>query len=161
MATVKGLDSFFDVVAVLSDPAKFQAKAEELQKMINDYTVVIESVVKLSEVNDYTVNIKKSKEEAEKELAAARDEATSIKEKAAQAAANKMKTLEETEDKLNVRQADLNKRDVTMQEKMAGMIALEKELADKAIVLDEKATKLAALELDLAERKAKLLAAMK
>jgi uncharacterized protein (DUF3084 family) len=161
MATVKGLDSFFDVLAIVKDPTKYEAKVKELQKMVNDYTVVIESVVKLSEVNDYTVNIKKSKEEAEKQLAAAKEEASIIKEKAVQAAANKMKTLDEMEEKLNVRQADLNQRDTTMQEKMAGMIALEKELADKASVLDEKATKLVALEADLAERKAKLLAAMK
>ena len=161
MATVKGLDSFFDVLAIVKDPTKYEAKVKELQKMVNDYTVVIESVVKLSEVNDYTVNIKKSKEEAEKQLATAKEEASIIKEKAVQAAANKMKTLDEMEGKLNVRQADLNQRDTTMQEKMAAMIALEKELADKASVLDEKATKLAALEADLAERKAKLLAAMK
>lgn len=75
MARVTGLDSFFDVLAIVKDPVKYEAKVGELQKLIAQYTEVVEAVVALGAVNDYTQNIKKREEETKSILEHAKQDA--------------------------------------------------------------------------------------
>lgn len=160
MSAIKGLDSFFDVLAVINDPGKYQAKVEELKKITNDYAVVVESVVKLSEVNDYTQNIKKSKDEAEAALVAAKVEAENIVAKAkedadAMKAINKVTKakLDERQASLNEKEKSLTEKEVMLNDKSASMVAFEKTLKNKE-------QQLADLSVELDARKAKLMAAM-
>lgn len=160
MSANKGLDSFFDVLAVINDPGKYQAKVEELKKITNDYAVVVESVVKLSEVNDYTQNIKKSKDEAEAALVAAKVEAENIVAKAkedadAMKAINKVTKakLDERQASLNEKEKSLTEKEVMLNDKSASMVAFEKTLKNKE-------QQLADLSVELDARKAKLMAAM-
>lgn len=160
MSANKGLDSFFDVLAVINDPGKYKAKVEELKKITNDYTVVVESVVKLSEVNDYTQNIKKSKDEAEAALVAAKVEAGIIVGKAkedaeAMKAVNKVTKakLDERQASLNEKEKSLTEKEVMLNDKSASMAAFEKTLTNRS-------QHLANLSVELDARKAKLMAAM-
>lgn len=160
MSAIKGLDSFFDVLAVINDPGKYQAKVEELKKITNEYSVVVESVVKLSEVNDYTQNIKKSKEEAEAALVAAKEEADKIVVQAridadAMKAVNKVTKakLDERQASLNEKEKSLTEKEVMLNDRSASMVAFEKTLKNKE-------QQLADLSVELDARKAKLMAAM-
>lgn len=160
MSAIKGLDSFFDVLAVINDPGKYQAKVEELKKITNEYSVVVESVVKLSEVNDYTQNIKKSKEEAEAALVAAKEEAEKLVVQArtdadAMKAINKVTKakLDERQASLNEKEKSLTEKEVMLNDKSASMVAFEKTLKNKE-------QQLADLSVELDARKAKLMAAM-
>ena len=69
MAQIKGLDSFFDVLEVIKDPKKYEAKLTELKTQVDAYKEVVEAVVKLAEVNEYTTSLK-DKEQRTKELLA-------------------------------------------------------------------------------------------
>jgi chromosome segregation ATPase len=160
MSANKGLDSFFDVLAVINDPGKYQAKVEELKKITNDYAVVVESVVKLSEVNDYTQNIKKSKDEAEAALMAAKVEAENIVSKAKDDA-DAMKAINKvTKAKLDERQASLNEKEKSLAEKDSMVMAMKTDLDKTEKILKEKEVRLAALAEELDAKKAKLMAAI-
>lgn len=76
--SVKGLDSFFDVVEVLKDPKKFEAKAKELKEMTRQYQEVVEAVVELSKVNEYTVSIREREEQTKKLLEEAKQNANKV-----------------------------------------------------------------------------------
>lgn len=93
MAQIKGLDSFFDVLEIIKDPAKYDAKLQELKQQVAQYKEVVEAVVSLAKVNEYTVSIRerelKSAEllaQAERDVAAviknAQIEADNLKEEA-------------------------------------------------------------------------------
>lgn len=58
MAQIKGLDSFFDVLEIIKDPAKYDAKLQELKQQVAQYKEVVEAVVSLAKVNEYTVSIR-------------------------------------------------------------------------------------------------------
>ena len=160
MSAIKGLDSFLDVLALVNDPNQYKAKVEEIQKAVNDYTVVVESVVKLSEVNDYVVNIKETKAQAEKALVDAQLEADSIKEKAKKSANDKRETLQKFESSLNERQALLNTQDKVQRDKEFLLIKTANDLKSQANSLDIKEKKLTQLASELEAKRAKLLAAM-
>lgn len=160
MSAIKGLDSFFDVLAVINDPGKYQAKVEELKKITNEYSVVVESVVKLSEVNDYTQNIKKSKEEAEAALVAAKEEADKIVVQA-RTDADAMKAVNKvTKAKLDERQASLNEKEKSLTEKETIVMAMKTDLDKTEKILKEKEVRLVALAAELDAKKAKLMAAI-
>jgi hypothetical protein len=160
MSAIKGLDSFMDVLALVNDPNKYKAKVEEIRKAVNDYTVVIESVVKLSEVNDYVVNIKATKEQTLKALADAQIEAESIKAKAKKFAEDKKKVLVAFEVTLNERQASLNIQDKVQKETEVALAKQTKDLAVFSTSLENKDKKLIQLAVELEDKKNKLLAAM-
>lgn len=80
MAQIKGLDSFFDVLEIIKDPAKYDAKLQELKQQVAQYKEVVEAVVSLAKVNEYTVSIRERELKSAEILAQAeRDVAAIIK----------------------------------------------------------------------------------
>lgn len=80
MAQIKGLDSFFDVLEIIKDPAKYDAKLQELKQQVAQYKEVVEAVVSLAKVNEYTVSIRERELKSAELLAQAeRDVAAIIK----------------------------------------------------------------------------------
>lgn len=67
MSNIKGLDSFFDVLAMINNPNAYEQKIKELKEQTDKYRVVVEAVVELAKVNDYTMSIR-DREEKSKEL---------------------------------------------------------------------------------------------
>ena len=80
MAQIKGLDSFFDVLEIIKDPVKYDAKLQELKQQVAQYKEVVEAVVSLAKVNEYTVSIRERELKSAELLAQAeRDVAAIIK----------------------------------------------------------------------------------
>ena len=91
MAQIKGLDSFFDVLEVIKDPDKYKAKLQEIKQVVDNYKVVVEAVVELAKVNEYTTSIRQREQQTQEILnKAERDVANIIVN--AQTEANKIKS---------------------------------------------------------------------
>jgi len=157
---IKGLDSFLDVVEVLGNPKKYQDKINEIKAATKQYTEVVEAVVALAGVNDYTENIKKRDEETKILLTEAKEKAVAITAGARTEAAQKLKKIEDMEDGLR-KQAD------SLLAESTRLAALKEELAKQQLEISEAKAYLAARESDLvvanqalAEKQAKLKAAL-
>ena len=160
MAQFKGLDTFLEVVDVISDPKKYQAKVDELKQLTANYVTAIESVVALASVNDYTQNIRKREESSKIELENARNDAADIRSKAREwKAAQEAKFAAE---EASIRKAnedikflmDATQAEAANQAKEAAAIAVWKT------ELQAKEDRLAMAEQELAVRQAKLKAAL-
>ena len=64
----KGLDSFFEVLAIVKDPAKYEDLVTRLANETKQYTEAVEAVVAVSEVSDYTRNIRENDLKAKQAL---------------------------------------------------------------------------------------------
>lgn len=78
MSGIKGLDSFFDVLAVINNPDAYEQKVKELKEQTEKYRVVVESVVELAKVNDYTMSIRDREEKSKEVLMNAENTAKKI-----------------------------------------------------------------------------------
>ena len=160
MAQFKGLDTFLEVVDVISDPKKYQAKVDELKQLTANYVTAIESVVALASVNDYTQNIRKREESSKIELETARKDAAEIRAKArewkeAQEASIRNSQNAIQKENQNIKALlDAAKVESANQAKEAAAIMSWK------IELDARENKLAQAEQELAVRQAKLKAAL-
>ena len=160
MAATKGLESFLEVLELIKNPAKFDAKIAELKAATAQYTASVEAVVALSNVNDYTMSIRKREEESKKVLedakneastlvAKAKSEATELKAKAhkdAQKAVEAVASAQNKVDSATAREQQVRESEATLAKAWAELREKEKSLSD--------------LSAELTERKNKLLAAM-
>jgi chromosome segregation ATPase len=158
MSATKGLDSFLDVVEILGNPSKYKEKIDTLKAATKQYTEVVEAVVALASVNDYTANIKKRDEETKILLTEAKEKAVAITAEAKTKAAEKLKKLEEREenirkdfdfltlesDRLAKQAEELKKQQADVVEAKAYIAAREADLAAANRVLAEKQAKLKA-----------------
>ena len=123
MSGVKGLDSFFDVLAVINNPIAYEQKVKELQEQTDKYKEVVEAVVELSKVNDYTVSIREREEKSKYALVAAEQLA---QEKVANAITQANAIVEEKKEELRKAKETSAKN----KEKEAKLAALEANLND-------------------------------
>lgn len=158
--TAKGMDSFLDILELIKNPAKFDAKVQELNQATKQYTASVEAVVSLAAVNDYTQSIRKREEESKQILSDARTEAASELAKARAKASEVLAKAEETSEKAKKALAAVVARENDLEPQEKALLARREALAvaEKAVVDREEAASV--LEMDLAARKAKLLAAM-
>jgi uncharacterized phage infection (PIP) family protein YhgE len=160
MSNVKGLDSFLDVLAVINDPSKYEAKVLELQNLTKQYTEVVEAVVALAGVNDYTTSIKAREELSKQVLVDAKEEAKGITAKAKETAAKKAAALDERENEVSKREGKVVEMEKTLE---AAMTKVTEELQDlssrQAYALARKG-ELDEIERELAEKQQRLLAAL-
>jgi phosphatidate phosphatase PAH1 len=80
--SVKGLDSFFDVLEVLKTPEVFEQRAKELQEETRKYEEAIQSITKLQSVNDFIKEINLNKQNAKEVLETAHSSAIVIRDAA-------------------------------------------------------------------------------
>jgi DNA repair exonuclease SbcCD ATPase subunit len=157
---IKGLDSFLDVVEVLGNPKKYQDKINEIKAATKQYTEVVEAVVALAGVNDYTENIKKRDEETKILLTEAKEKALSITAEAKAKAAEKLKKIDEMEDSLR-KQADTLLAETTRLEALkAELDKQQAEIKEEKAYLAARTSDLAVANQALAEKQAKLKAAL-
>ena len=78
----KGLETFLDVVSVLSNPEKYKNFIDELKSETAKYQQVIESVVELSKVSDYTKSIAEKEKKTQELLSQAKVKANSMMDNA-------------------------------------------------------------------------------
>ena len=156
--SVKGLDSFLDVFEVVKDPKKYEDKVEELKVLTAQYREVVEAVVALAGVNDYTKNIKEREESSKKEVEEAKQQANDIRNAATEKAKQKLATLvtreavvskaeEEVANKLKefgILVDEYEKRKKALDEQQAFLATQEEKLRDSERVLAERQAKLAA-----------------
>lgn len=160
MSKLTGLDDFLDVVAILRDPSKYDAKLKELKSLIAQYTEVCEAVVKLAEVDDYTRNIKVQNEEAIKKVEDAKKVASEILENATKKAEQLTGEAKTTLEKARKKSSELSNKETALTSRQE---ELDKALAqftkDKAS-LDEQQKSVEQLKVELASKRSKLLAAI-
>lgn len=157
---LKGIDSFFEVLAIVSDPTKFKAKIEELQTEAKKYQDVVEAVVKLSEVNDYIKTIKERDISSKLALDKANADATAILAKASEDAValgakakEAMKKAKEFEQAVAAREAVIATAERTISARTDAIAKANADLAQRQAMQAD-------VEQSLADRKAKLMAAM-
>jgi hypothetical protein len=78
MAANKGLESFLEVLDLIKNPDKYDAKVAELKAATEQYTASVEAVVALSQVNQYTQSIRQREEDSKKALEDAKAEADAL-----------------------------------------------------------------------------------
>lgn len=160
MAGIKGLDSFTDVLEIMKDPAKYEAKLNEIRKATHDYQVVVESVVELSKVNEYTSSIRFREEESKHLLTSAKEQAekilTDAYNQAGEMKANATSILNEANE-AKKENKQLNKE---LKEQLSDIQAQKNVLATHAAELERKSMALDNLEKELLEKRNKLLNAL-
>lgn len=153
---IKGLDTFFDVLAVIKNTDSFEKRLQELAEATQKYEEAIKSVAGLQNVqdfiNDIEINKKKAKElveEAEKNIALLYEKYTQYKEK--------------TNKELNIQLEELQKIkvhvtsiDVLNKKKEKTFLIKEKELNKKEVFLNKKEEDLQNLANILEIRKQKI-----
>jgi len=77
-AANKGLESFLEVLELIKNPDKYDAKVAELKAATAQYTASVEAVVALSQVNQYTQSIRQREEDSKKALEDAKAEAAAL-----------------------------------------------------------------------------------
>lgn len=113
----KGLETFFDVLDIIKDPKKFQEYVEALQEETRKYKEVVEAVVELSKVNEYTMNIREREELSKTALQDAKAQVKAL--------------LEKTQAQVEKRQEAVAEKEQVLANKEASLATLSKELADK------------------------------
>lgn len=160
MSHVKGLDSFLDVLELVKNPTKFEAKIAELKDATAKYDEAIKSVVGLANVNDYIQGIsardaeskrlhKEAEVTANKMVSDAHDEAASIKK----LSKDKVDKIQVREEAVTVLETSLKAKEKVLNEKEGVLNTLNQTLLAKE-------ASLASIEQELSERKAKIIAAM-
>jgi cell division septum initiation protein DivIVA len=160
MSLIKGLDNFMEILDVLKDPNKYDAKIQELVEQTKRYTEAVEGVTKLSEVNEYTQSIKTREEESKKVLAEAKAEANALVVQAQAKADGLMAKAQEATQKAS-RDSEAALARVSAALTREELVAVSEGLLAKAKEeFNIKDKMLSDLGDELNERKAKLLAAM-
>jgi chromosome segregation ATPase len=157
--SVRGLESFVEVIDLLKNPAKYDAKIEELKQAYQNYKDAVESVTKLSEVNEYTLNIRDKSAKIDEEY-------KTHQEKVAKELAALSAEVKETKAKLKDREEKVKQKEI-LSEQIAQeqfkhakeLSAFAEKLEQKSVELTQRQAQLDEVEKELAERKAKLLAA--
>lgn len=157
---VKGLDNLLDVIDLVKNSDKYDAKIAELKEQTAKYQEVIEAVVKLSAVNEYTQNISKREAESKALLEAAKAEAGSITSEAkANAAVLKAKN-KELVSKAEAVVAAAVERELAVAEKQAAVEEAAKAVAADKEKLAKEREALAQEWQEFKDKRAKLLAAI-
>lgn len=154
--SIKGLDTFFDVLAVIKNTDSFENRLQELAEATQKYEEAIKSVAGLQNVqdfiNDIEINKKKAKElveEAEKNIALLYEKYTQYKEKTNKELNTQLEELQKI--KVHVTSIDvLNKK------KEKTFLIKEKELNKKEVFLNKKEEDLQNLANTLEIRKQKI-----
>jgi superfamily I DNA/RNA helicase len=158
--SVRGLDSLAEVIDLLKNPAKYDAKLSELRAEVGRYHAAIESVVKLDSVNEYTQNIRVKSAQVD-ELLETTQETTAKMLSDAKAEVEKSKAEAKSKKEVLAAKEKLLEEKLAKAEQEAAELAKEKlRQSDEQQALNKKKDELDALAKDLAERKAKLLAAI-
>jgi hypothetical protein len=157
---IKGLDSLEAVLAIVKDPRGFQAKIDEIKEETAKYQTVIESVVKLSEVNDYTASINAREASSKKLLEDAQATATKIVTDAYSDASDTKQQAKKQKEKQDERERNLSIREEQVSKSEAEVQRLRGEVQGLILANEAKSIELAGLAKELDERKTKLLAAI-
>jgi cell division septum initiation protein DivIVA len=156
----KGVDTFFDVLSIVKDPEKYSKLISQLQDETKQYTEAVEAVVAISEVSDYTRNIRENDTKAKQALIEAQQTAFStIQEAKDQAKAIKDKA-KEIQKKADDFASSLLEKESALVSRETKISEREKELTklvNEANIMIIENTK---LKQDLEDRKAKLMAAI-
>jgi len=159
--STKGLDSFLDVFEVIKDPKKYEAKVQELTALTKQYKEVVEAVVSLASVNDYTKTIKEREEASKKELEDAKAQANEIRNTAATKAKEKLATLVTREATVVQAESEFASKVKNFEARVKEVEARVKENEERAAYVESQRIKLVEAEKALAERQAKLAEALK
>lgn len=159
--SIKGFESFFEILEVVKDPARYEAKVKELQKEYKQYREVVEAVVSLAGVNDYTLSIKNKEARIKVALEEATSKAAFIVDKAKKEAAEVKAQAEADQHELTAKENAVSlKEQAVLASKLDldRLVTANQELQTK---LAEKQKELQVLEADLKDKQKKLLAALK
>ena len=157
----KGLDSFFDVLAVINDPKAYEAKILELQTLTAQYKEVVEGVVALASVNDYTSSIKQREEESKQLLMDAKVKAKDITDKATAKATAKTAVLDERENEVSKREGKVAELEKTLESAILKVSQELEELSSRQAHALARQGELDQMEKELLDKQQKLLAALK
>lgn len=160
MSAIKGLDSFLDVLAVINNPSAYEQKVKELVEQTRKYQEVVEAVVELSKVNDYTVSIRDREEKSKTALAAAEKlavekivEATNKANAIVEEKKVELTKAKEQSSKNKVKEKELGSLEEELNKKKEALSIIEKALEEKEKVLQIK-------EVEITERLNKLKSVM-
>jgi len=157
--SVKGLDTFFDVLAVIKNPASFEKKLKDIQAEVEKYEKVIESIVGLQSVQSFIKDIEKNKQAAELLVKEAQVSAETQRQSTQQYVDQQLASLKDVEGRLQQEQATLTSLSKDIKNKEKELSKKEKELLEKDIQLQQKDSYIQNLTQELEERKQKLMRA--
>ncbi len=158
---IRGLESLAEVLDLIKNPSKYEAKLKEIQDQVAKYTEVIESVTKLSEVNEYTLNIREKSAKADKLLADAQVSAAKIQADAKESADKDREEAKVILTKAKERDKISKDKEAFLNKALDDLAAGQKGLAEDKARLSIKEQELADLAKELEDRRQRLLAAMK
>lgn len=158
--SIRGLDSLAEIIDLLKNPSKFDAKMTELRGEISRYHEAIESVTKLADVNDYTLNIREKSKQVDLLLEKTKIDSVALMESIKQEAAKGKALAKETLDKIKLREEKLKESEEYLSARIKEIDSLNESLARKSDLLRAKEDALNVQSQELAERKQKLLAAI-
>ena len=152
----QGLIDFFAVLDLLKDPAKYEQKINSLKQEIDTYTKVVESVVELSKVNEYTLSIQDREEKSKQLLAEAKTKATELVAKATKSLEQKEAQLSSELQKVSEKHSALVEKEKQLEALEKEQKAVQKELDLQKTAYDKKHQEVQALKADFEEKLAKL-----
>lgn len=156
----KGLDSFFEVLAIIKDPAKYEDLVTRLANETKQYTEAVEAVVAVSEVSDYTCNIRENDMKAKQALTDATQQAFVIVQEAkesAKAIKDKAKILQTKAEEFA---QSLSEKEKLLEDQQAELVNREKGLAQQTEYIQYQMEANKKLHDELQARTAKLLEAI-
>ncbi len=158
--SVRGLDSLAEVIDLLKNPAKYDAKMNELREEVGRYHAAIESVVQLESVNEYTQNIREKSAQVDKLLADTQETTTRLIAEA-KAEAEKLKAEAKAKKEIvSAKEKQVAEKLAKLEQDQAELSKAQAKSVEVAAALQSKAIALDVLAKELDERKAKLLAAL-
>ena len=122
--SIKGLDSFFDVLEVLKTPEVFEQRAKELQEETRKYEEAIQSITKLQSVNDFIKEINLNKQNAKEVLETAHSSAIVIRDAAEKYSREQTQSIREQQR--------------TLAKELEVVVEKEKELLAQQTLIEEK-----------------------
>jgi len=156
----KGVDTFFDVLSIVKDPEKYSKLISQLQDETKQYTEAVEAVVAISEVSDYTRNIRENDTKAKQALIEAQQTAFStIQEAKDQAKAIKDKA-KEIQKKADDFASSLLEKEQQLKDFEKSLSAQERTLSNLTTEANKVIAENKVIKEDLEDRKAKLMAAI-
>ncbi len=160
MAQFKGLDTFLEVVDVISNADKYKGKIDELKKVTASYKEAIEAVVKLAEVNDYTASIRDREEKSKKILSDAQVEAAVVLDAAKAEAQKILLDANGVKADLSAKLQEAKDNAKTYKEQLASISKEKDALVKQTDALEKEKATVEALKLDLQVRLDKLKSVM-
>lgn len=155
--SIKGLDTFFDVLAVIKNTDSFEKRLQELAEATQKYEEAIKSVAGLQNAQEFLSEIASNRKKAKEELDNAHNSSSVIRASAEKFAQEQKKLINEQSDILNKKSTSLSALETSLHKQERDLLKQSNSLNKREEALTKAIASLKIESEEVNKRKQKLM----